>query len=413
MRPRPLLAMLAVALCLSATIAAPAGAAPAWGPQRSVDRWAWSTGATFAQAADGDLIALVTTDFSQGSFATDHGPYMGVFAQTSSDRGATWSGPVRVSQPNRQADRAALAVSGGSSYAVWVTQRSYDQYNPGQPRVLYFRADPGGGWGKTVALTKTKGRVDSPSVAASGNRVYVSWVDANTGQVRVARSGNGGNSFVKSVVGKTTADAPNGEGMAGSSSVGAIGNVVGVVWIASGSGAIKARVSTNGGKRWHDAVSIAGSLGEANGGTPSLRGADGKLALAWTTPTGVFARTWSKSWGANVTIASFGPQAAYRGGFDVEIVPSPGGGLGAVWSACKTAGCDVLSATARIDVVWSDSVGGGAWSAPSVVQGSAHADQRINQSPTAVWLGAGMPVVAYTGRSSGWTSYQVFLRVGS
>ena len=97
----------------------------------------------------------------------------------------------------------------------------------------------------------------------------------------------------------------------------------------------------------------------------------------------------------------------------MEIVLSQAGGLGAVWSACRTVGCDLLSATARIDVVWSESNGGVAWSAPSVVQGSAHADQRINQSPTAVWLGVGMPVVAYTGRSSGWTSYQVFLRVGS
>lgn len=413
MRTRRRSSVFAVALVIAATIASPVRAAPAWGPQRNVHVWSWSGGSTLAQAANGDLVALVASDFSQGGFATDHGPFMGVFALTSSDRGATWSDPVRVSQPNRQADRAALAVSGGVLYAVWVTQTSYDNYDPSRPRTLYFRANTGGGWGKTIALTKTKGRVDSPSIAASGKRVYVSWVDANTGQVRVARSGNSGKSFVKSVVGKTTADAPNGEGMAGSSSVGAAGNVVGVAWIASGSGAIKARVSTNGGKKWHDAVSIVGSLGSANGGTPSLRGSNGKLALAWTTPAGVFARTWSKSWGANVMIAPFGPQAAYQGGFDVEIVPSPAGGLGAVWSACRTAGCDLLSATARIDVVWSDSDGGGAWSAPSLVQGSAHADQRINESPTAVWLGVGMPVVAYTGRSSGWTSYQVFLRVGS
>ena len=413
MRMRRRSSVSAAAFVIAATIAGPVRAAPLWGPQRDVQEWAWSSGSTLGQTADGDLVALVASDFSQGGFATDHGPFMGVFARTSSDRGATWSDPVRVSQPERQADRAALAVAGGALYAVWVTQTSYDSYDPSKPRALYFRSNTGGGWGKTIALTKTKGRVDSPSITASGKRVYVSWVDANTGQVRVARSDNSGKSFVKGVVGKTNADAPNGEGMAGSSSVGATDNVVGVVWISSGSGAIKARVSTNGGKRWHDAVSIVGSLGSANGGTPSLRGGDGKLALAWTTPTGVFVRTWSKSWDANVMIAPFGPQAEYRGGFDVEIVPSPGGELGAVWSGCRTAGCDPLSATTRIDVVWSDSAGGVAWSALSVVQGSAHADQRINESPTAVWLGVGMPIVAYTGRSSGWTSYQVFLRVGS
>jgi hypothetical protein len=177
---------------------------------------------------------------------------------------------------------------------------------------------------------------------------------------------------------------------------------------------VKARVSTNGGKRWHDPVSVVGALGAANGGTPSLRGWGAKLALAWTTPGGVFSRVWSKSWGATHTIASFGPGATYKGGFDVEIVPSQAGRLGAVWSACRTSGCDLLSAATRIDVLWSDSGdGGAAWTAPSVVQGSVHADQRINESPAAVWLDGGTRVVGYTGRSAGWTSYAMLLRVGA
>ena len=390
----------------------PSAAGPAWGPQRSVDTWAWSAGSSFARSADGDLIALVATDFSQGDFATDHGPYMGIFARTSSDRGATWTAPVRISQAGKHAERGALAVAGGSTYAVWVTQQSYDDYDPSEPRVLYFRANPGGGWGKTVALTKKKGRVDAPSVAASGDRVYVSWVDAKTGQVRVARSADGGKSFVRSVIGKTTAVSPDNEGMRGSASIGAAGNAVGVAWIASGSGAIKARVSTNGGKKWHGSLSVVGSLGAAFGGTPSLRGWGDRLTLAWTTPGGVFARTWSRSWGETRTIASFAGGATYKGGYDVEIVPSPGDQLGAVWSACRTSGCDLLSARTRVDVLWSASNGGNVWSAPSLVQGSVYADQRINESPTAAWLDGGSPIVGYTGRSSGWTSYAVFLRVG-
>jgi hypothetical protein len=215
------------------------------------------------------------------------------------------------------------------------------------------------------------------------------------------------------VIGKTTAVATDGEGMRGSASVGAAGNAVAVAWVSNGSGAEKARVSTNGGKRWHDAISVVGSLGAANGGTPSLRGWGDKLALAWTTPSGVHARIWSKSWGPVRTIASFGQSAPYKGGFDVEIVPSQGGTIGAVWSACRTSGCNLLSARTRIDVLWSDSTDGAGWSAPSLVQGSVHADQAINESPTAVWLDGGTRIVGYTGRSAGWTSYAMFLRVGS
>ena len=414
MRARRLATVVCVTLVLAAVIATPASAAPTWGPQRTVDTWAWTTGSTLARDASGDLVALTTTDFSKGSFATDHGPYMGVFAQTSPDRGVTWSTPVRVSQPNRQADRAALAVSGKSMYAAWVTQRSYDAYDPSRPRILYFRADTGSGWGTTIALTKKKDRVDVPSVAAAGKRVYVAWTDANSGKVLVARSGNAGAKFVTSMIGKTTAVSPAGEGDYGYPSIGATGNVVVVAWISSGSGAVKARVSTNGGKTWQNAILLVGSLGFANQGTPSVRGWEGKLVVSWTTPAGLFERIWSKSWGATQTVATFGADALYRGGFDAQVVPFQGGQLGAVWSACRTSGCDTLSGTAQIDVVWSESNdGGNTWSPPSLVQGSLHADQRINTAPSAVWLDASTRAVGYTGRTSGWTSYAVFLRIGS
>lgn len=409
---RPLVGLLTAAVLVGA-LSPPAGAVSAWGPQRSIQRWSWSTGSALGLTGAGDLVALVTSDFSAGTFATDRGPYMGVFARTSSDRGVTWSTPVRVSQPQRQADRPALAVSGGAMYAAWVTQRSYDDYDPSKPRILYVRANRGGGWGDTKALTKSTGKVDRPSVAASGTRVYVSWADASTGQVRVATSADGGRSFTRSQVGRTTAVSPAGEGRYGYPSVGATGNVVGVAWIASGSGAVKARVSTNGGRRWQDPIVVAGGLGAANGGSPSVGGWDGKLALAWTTPAGVFARVWSGSWGPMRTIARFGAGGPYAAGFDAQIVPFGGDRLGVVWSACRTALCRTGSATARVDVVWSDSANGGAsWSAPSVVQGSVHADQRINEGPSAVWLDAGTPVVGYTGRVAGWTSYDTFLRVG-
>ena len=142
--------------------------ADTWGPQRSVAAWSWSSRQAFAVTGSGDLVALTSSDFAGGSFATDHGPYQGVFVRSSSDKGQSWSAPVRVSQAKRQAERGALAASGSSLYAAWVTQKSYDHYDPAQPRTLWFRANTGGGWGATIQLTKSKGRVDAPSVAASG-----------------------------------------------------------------------------------------------------------------------------------------------------------------------------------------------------------------------------------------------------
>ncbi len=412
MRARRLFTLISITAALGILPVA-ARAAASWGPQRTIAQWSWSGGQTFAVSGAGDLVALTSSDRVGGSFATDHAPYEGVFARTSSNNGQGWSAPVRVSQENRQADRGALAASGGSLFAAWVTQASYDHYDPAAKRVLWFRSNTGGGWGATRQLSKDKGRVDAPSVASAGKRVYVAWTDANEGNVLVARSADGGGHFKKASIGRTTAVATDGEGNTGHPSVGATGNAVGVAWIASGSGSIKARVSTNGGKRWQDALTIVGSLGAANGGTPSLAGWDGKLIVSWTTPNGVFARVWSGSWGATQTVATFAPDG-YEGGYDVTVAPAATGArLGIAWSACRTFRCDPLSAETRTDVVWSVSNDGGAtWSQPSVVQGSQHTDQRINEGPSVAWVGTS-PVVGYTGRAAGYTSYGVFLRVGS
>jgi hypothetical protein len=405
-------AFIVTTLLLSGT----ASADVAWGPQRVVKDWSWSTGTSLVVTGSGasaTISQLFSTDFVGGGFATDHGPYEGVFVTSSGDRGQTWSGPVRVSQPKRHADRGALASDGSSLYAVWVTRASYDHDSPSARRILYFRARLAAGWGPTIRLSKQKGRVDVPSVAAAAGRVYVVWTDANTGDVRLAVTADDGKSWKRSVLGKAKATDSGGEGHVGLPSVGAAGGNVGVAWISTGSGAIKARVSTNGGRKWHDPVSIVGASGAVNGGSPSIRGWGDRLALAWSTPQGVFSRIWSGSWAASRPVASFGQGATYRGGFDVEVVPSRGGKLGIVWSACRTSGCDPDSALTRADVLWSDSAGGDSWSAPSLVQGSVHDDQRMNDSPTATWLDEGTPIVVYTGRSSGWTSYGLFLRVGA
>jgi hypothetical protein len=158
---------------------------------------------------------------------------------------------------------------------------------------------------------------------------------------------------------------------------------VGLEWL----GAEKARVSTNGGKRWHDAISVVGSLEPRTAERRrSVAGATTRARLddAERRPRADLVEVV----GPVRTIASFGQSAPYKGGFDVEIVPSQGG-TSARSGACRTSGCDLLSAQTRIDVMWSDSTDGAGWSAPSLVQGSVHADQAINESPTAVWLDGG------------------------
>ena len=409
-----------VAIAATTLAAPPASAIVAWGPQRTLADWAWSTGSSLAATGSGsDLVVhqLLTTDNIDGEFATDHGPYEGVFLSSSKDRGMTWSAPVRVSQPKRHAERAGLAADGDTLYAVWTTRASYDHENPSGRRILYLRANDAGGaprgWGPIVQLSKLKGLVDSPSVAASAGRVYVAWTDANTGEVRLAASKDQGTTWKRHVLGKARGLDTGGEGHLGLTSVGAAGPNVGVAWLATSDGAVRGAVSTNGGRTWRLVVTLASGGGGANGGSPSVDGRGDRLAFAWTTATGLWVRPWSGSFEPTEQVVPFGDGSGEdTGGYDAQVVVGDAGTIGVVWSGCGSVTCDTGSALARIQVLWSGSTGGG-WSAPSLVRGATSDDQRINDGASVVWINAQTRIVSYAGSVSGFTTYRLYARVGS
>lgn len=408
-----------IALVASAIILAavpPASAAVTWGPQREVAPWAWQEGGSLAVTGS-TLHALSTTDRIGGAFATDDGPYMGLYLVSSTDRGISWSSPTRVSQPQRHADRGALAASGDRLYAAWVTQGSYERFDAAASRVLFVRVNQNAGgpnaWGPTIRLSKQKGRVDAPSVAAAGDRVFVAWTDAVSGDVRIAFSDDAGTTWTRKVIGKAKGSDPGGEGRLGLPEVAAAGGAVGVTWLATPDGAVKARISTNGGSTWRPAVSLATSGGRVNGGSPSVAGAGERLAFAWTTGPGVQARVWAAgAWSPPRRVASFG--AAYRGGYDARVAIAPSGRVGVAWSGCRTQGCDLDSTLARVDLLWSGSTDGGAtWLAPEVIRGSQQTDQRISDGASAIWLSTETRVLLYDAWVPSFTAYRLVTRVGN
>lgn len=415
---RILRSTLVVVLAGAWLVPRPAFAAVTWGPQRTLKDWAWSTGSSLAVTGSGSSVMvyqLLSSDFEDGHFATDHGPYEGVFVTSSDDRGLTWSAPSRVSQPARHADRGSLAADGTTLYAAWVTRTSYDHDSPSAHRVLYLRARHGGEWGPTIRLSKQKGRVDFPSVAAAAGHVYVVWTDANTGDVRLAASADGGSSWTRSVLGKAKASDPGGEGRVGLPTVGAGGSDVGVAWLATGAGGVRAVASTNAGRTWGNAVALTASGGSANEGSPSVTGSDDRLAFSWTTPSGVWARVWSSgSWAASSLVAPLGAGSPYHGGYDVQVSLVGSDVVGVAWSGCRSSTCDTASAQARVHLLWSESSDGGAhWSSPSVVRASTQADQLVNDGASAAWLDAHTRIVTYAGAVSGLTTYRLYARIGN
>jgi hypothetical protein len=409
--------LLFLSAILALALASAASAAVTWGPQREVAGWSWQAGGSLAVTGS-TVHALYTTDLVGGGFATDRGPYMGQYLVSSPDRGISWSQPLRVSQPERHADRGALAADGDRLYAAWVTQGSYERFDPGAPRVLFFRANTNAGgpnaWGPVVRLSKKKGRVDAPAIAASGGRVLVAWTDAVSGEVRLALSDDEGTTWTRKVLGRAKGSDPGGEGRIGYPDLAAAGSVVGITWLATPDGAVKARVSTNGGATWRPTVSLSASGGRANGGSPSLAAAPGRLAFAWTTGAGLWSRVWTEgAWSPTRQVVSFAG-SGYTAGYDAEVALTAAGRVGIAWSGCRTAACNLDSALARVDLLWSGSTDGGAsWRPPEAVRGSQQPDQRINDAASAVWLNDVTRVLLFDGWVPGFTAYRLYARIGN
>ena len=165
-----------------------------------------------------------------------------VFYRRSTDGGATFGRTVNLSNTAGFSGAPSIAVSGNNVYIVW-----YDE-TPGNSEIFYRRStDDGATFGSTVNLSNNVGESAPSAIAVSGNNVYVVWRDNTPGNFDMLyrRSTNGGASF-----GSTVNLSNNGGDSGGTAQgVAASGNNVYVVWRDNtpGSYDIFYRKSTNGG----------------------------------------------------------------------------------------------------------------------------------------------------------------------
>ena len=198
---------------------------------------------------------------------------------------------------NSNAARLGLAAAGSRVYATWVSQTKWVNYSPTAPRVLYVRVNTNHGsstaWKSAITLSSTSRRVDYPTIAATGDDVYIAYTDGTTGEIRVARSGDRGAHWTKTAIGTSTVSTS--EGRSGLPSVAANGSTVVVGdWVADSAGTVKARVSTNRGSTWGTAVTI----GSKSNGYASAAVLGSRIAIAWTTADDVVVRqAISGTWG--------------------------------------------------------------------------------------------------------------------
>ncbi len=368
--------------------------------------YTWNAGSalgTTTQAGAQRLHLAYATHRIGSKWAADAGPYAGIY-YTRAVSGATWSTPFRVNPTAQHAERVGLAASGTRVYVTWVTQTKVARYSGTAPRVLYVRTNTNHGaatsWKTALRLTGTTGRVDYPTIAATGSDVHIAYTDAVTGTVKVATSRNAGTTWTTRSIG--TATTLTTDGRSGVPSVAAFGATVAVVWIADPAGTIKGRVSLDHGTTWGPIETIGATpLGFAS---VAVRGT--RIAVAWSTLDDVVVRQRSGgTWGAPMAIASLAP-----GGDPVPYAPmvvlQDPDRVGVAWS-------EELDAASRSNLRWTESTDGGATWYQTQTIATTSTTRGYNDWASVIWPTAGARSVVWNGWTANSSAFRLFFRKGA
>jgi ethanolamine utilization microcompartment shell protein EutL len=192
-----------------------------------------------------------------------------ILYKKSTNGGASFGDTKNLSNTTGSSREPAVAVSGSNVYVVWRERDS----TSGNQEILYRRSTNGGAnFGSTVNLSNSTGLSQLPTIAASGNNVYVVWQDDSlvpgTFDILYKKSTNGGASF------GDTKNLSNSAGNSGRPAVAVSGNNVYVVWhdnTTQGGVAqfdILYRRSTNGGANFGSTVNLSNTAQAST--TPSI-----------------------------------------------------------------------------------------------------------------------------------------------
>lgn len=410
---RPFVAIL-VGLLAALVASGAALAAVSWGAahQASTDKaFAWYGGSLARTVADGTarLHHVFTRDVIGGEPVNDDGPHLGIYYKRGNASATSWGPAKRLNATSVHGERGAIAASGRFVYAVWRTQ-THKPLVQGDPRLIQFRrnTDSGAdaGW-KAIKTIVGSGRVDRPTIAAAGSRVYIAYTNADNGQVRIQRSNDNGSTFslLDTVLGTTTVGGNDG-GLAGHPVVAASGDRVAVAW--NTTTGVWARFSTNRG----DTFGSAQQLTSVSTHWLSATARGGRVAFAWMDPEVAGSlRIWKNgTLGPARQFRAFGEAETDLKGFEPAIALAGKQRIGVSYSVCLTDACNEEGGA---EIHWRESADNGAtWNARVIVGSNSASDTRLfNASPSVLFPSAGRRIVVFN--ASGNDVYRSLIRVGS
>jgi len=227
-----------------------------------------SSGAIYLQepaiAASGSNVYAVWSDDPAGNPE--------IYFRKSADGGATWQAEKRLTNNAGSSNDPAIAADGANIYVVW------HDTTPGNAEIHFLRStDRGATWKNPVRLTNNSGGSFYPAVAADGANLYVVWHDTTPGNREIfsIRSTDGGASWqgAKRLT-NTATDSYN-------PVVAASGTYVYAAWYDSSPGnpEVFFRRSIDNGASWQSAKRLTNNGGESR--RPVLAAAAASVYLAW------------------------------------------------------------------------------------------------------------------------------------
>jgi hypothetical protein len=197
-----------------------------------------------------------------------------IFFAKSTDGGATFGTPVNISNNSGDSSYPKILMSGNNIYVVWsytVTNKDYD--------VLFTKSTDGGATFSTaVNISNNLGDSGLPQMAVSGNNIYVTWENNGAGnfEVFVAKSNDNGNTFAPPV------NVSNNAAPSGAPQIIASGNNVYVVWMdkTPGNYDIFVAKSTDKGSTFGTPVNVSNTPKDS--GYPQITASGNNIYVVWT-----------------------------------------------------------------------------------------------------------------------------------
>ena len=201
------------------------------------------------------------------------GKYQILFAK-STDGGATFTTPVNISNNSGDSSYPKILVSENNIYVTWaftVTTTDYD--------ILFSKSTDGGATFTTpVNLSNTVGDTGLPQMTMSGNNIYIIWENNGLGNfdVFVAKSTDSGNTFSAPV------NVSKNPKPSGAPQIVASGNDVYVVWMDNtpGNYDIFVAKSTDNASTFGTPVNVSNNAGDS--GYPQMTLSENNLYVVWT-----------------------------------------------------------------------------------------------------------------------------------